>query len=150
MRADKDRYLSVVLIAPSILAVLIFIYVFIGWSVRVSLSKWKGLTADYSWNGISTYTNLFSDPRFHVDVRNTLIFTGVFVVGSIILGFILAVLLDQGLKGEGFFRSLFLFPMAISYIVTGVVWRWLMNPAEGDRLSGLNLLFSYFHLDFLI
>lgn len=150
MRADKDRYLSVVLIAPSILAVLIFIYVFIGWSVRVSLSKWKGLTADYSWNGISNYTNLFSDPRFHVDVRNTLIFTGVFVVGSIILGFILAVLLDQGLKGEGFFRSLFLFPMAISYIVTGVVWRWLMNPAEGDRLSGLNLLFSYFHLDFLI
>jgi len=150
MSRDKDRYLSILLISPSILAVLIFIYGFIAWSVRVSLSQWKGLRADYTWAGLSNYINLFSDPRFLVDVRNTLIFTGVFVVGSIFLGFFLAVMLDQGLKGEGFFRSLFLFPMAISYIVTGVVWRWLMNPAEGDRISGLNLLFSYLHLDFLI
>ncbi|MFZ5856161.1 MAG: carbohydrate ABC transporter permease [Chloroflexota bacterium] len=150
MFKDKDRYLSVVLIAPSIIAVLIFIYGFIAWSVRVSLSEWKGLSPDYTFAKLNNYINLFSDPRFLVDVRNTLIFTGVFVVGSIGLGFFMAVMLDQGLKGEGFFRSLFLFPMAISYIVTGVVWRWLMNPAEGDRISGLNLLFSYFNLDFLI
>lgn len=150
MFKDKDRYLSVVLIAPSIIAVLIFIYGFIAWSVRVSLSEWKGLSPDYTFAKLNNYINLFSDPRFLVDVRNTLIFTGVFVVGSIGLGFLMAVMLDQGLKGEGFFRSLFLFPMAISYIVTGVVWRWLMNPAEGDRISGLNLLFSYVHLDFLI
>ncbi|MEP0806099.1 MAG: sugar ABC transporter permease [Chloroflexota bacterium] len=150
MSRDKDRYLSILLISPSILAVLIFIYGFIGWSVRVSLSEWKGLNPDYTWAGLKNYINLFSDPRFQVDIRNTLIFTGVFVAGSILLGFFLAVMLDQGLKGEGFFRSLFLFPMAISYIVTGVVWRWLMNPATGDRLSGFNLLFSYLHLDFLI
>lgn len=149
MLRDKDKYLSILLISPSILAMLIFIYGFIAWSVRVSLSKWKGLNADYTWNGLKNYLNLFSDPRFAVDVRNTLIFTGVFVIGSILLGFLLAVMLDQGLKGEGFFRSLFLFPMAISYIVTGVVWRWLMNPATGSRTSGLNLLFSYLHLDFL-
>jgi glucose/mannose transport system permease protein len=150
MNKDRDRYLSILLISPSILAVLVFIYGFIAWSVRVSLSSWKGLSPDYTWVALKNYINLFSDPRFHVDVRNTLIFTGVFVVGSILLGFLLAVMLDQGLKGEGFFRSLFLFPMAISYIVTGVVWRWLMNPAEGDRLSGLNLLFSSLNLDFLV
>jgi glucose/mannose transport system permease protein len=147
MFRDKDRYLSILLISPSILAVLIFVYGFIAWSVRVSLSKWKGLNADYTWNGIKNYLDLFADPRFAVDVRNTLIFTGVFVIGSIVLGFFLAVMLDQGLKGESFFRSLF--PMAISYIVTGVVWRWLMNPAAGSRTSGFNLLFSYLHLDFL-
>jgi glucose/mannose transport system permease protein len=150
MFKNKDRYLSILLISPSILAVLIFIYGFIGWSVRVSLSNWKGLTPDYSWAGLLNYVNLFSDPRFLVDIRNTLIFTVVFVIGCIVLGFFLAVILDQGLKGEGFFRSLFLFPMAISYIVTGVVWRWLMNPAEGARMSGLNLLFSNFKLDFLV
>jgi glucose/mannose transport system permease protein len=149
MRRDKDKFLNILLVSPSILAVLIFVYVFIGWSVRVSLSKWKGLNADYTWNGINNYLELFADPRFHVDIRNTLIFTGVFVLGSISLGFILAIMLDQGLKGEGFFRSLFLFPMAISYIVTGVVWRWLMNPATGTRTSGFNLLFSYLGLDFL-
>jgi glucose/mannose transport system permease protein len=150
MFKDKDRFLSIIIISPSILAVLIFVYGFIGWSVRVSLSNWKGFNPDYSWAGLKNYLSLFSDPRFHVDVRNTLIFTGVFVVGSILLGFLMAVILDQGLKGEGFFRSLFLFPMAISYIVTGVVWRWLMNPAEGSRMSGLNLLFSTLNLDFLV
>ena len=150
MFKNKDRYLSIILISPSILAILIFVYGFIGWSVRVSLSNWKGLNPDYSWAGLKNYVALFSDPRFHVDIRNTLIFTGVFVLGSIVLGFILAAMLDQGLKGEGFFRSLFLFPMAISYIVTGVVWRWLMNSAAGSRMSGLNLLFTNLNLDFLV
>lgn len=147
MSRDKDRFLNILLISPSIIAVFIFVYAFIGWSVRVSLSKWKGLNADYTWNSINNYLELFKDPRFHVDIRNTLIFTGVFVIGSMLLGFFLAVMLDQGLKGEGFFRSLFLFPMAISYIVTGVVWRWLMNPATGSRTSGLNLLFTNIGLD---
>jgi len=150
MFKDKERYLNVLLISPSILLVAIFIYGFIAWSVRVSLSEWKGLNPDFTWAGLSNYVELFKDPRFHVDIRNTLIFTGVFVIGSILLGFTMAVILDQGLKGESFFRSLFLFPMAISYIVTGVVWRWLMNPAEGARMSGFNLLFSNLHLDFLI
>jgi len=150
MFKNKDRYLSIILISPSILAILIFVYGFIGWSIRVSLSNWKGLNPDYSWAGFKNYLGLFSDPRFHVDIRNTLIFTGVFVLGSIILGFIMAVMLDQNLRGEGFFRSLFLFPMAISYIVTGVVWRWLMNSATGSRMSGLNLLFTNLKLDFLV
>lgn len=150
MFRNRERYLSFILIAPSILAILIFVYGFIGWTVQVSFSQWKGLNPDYTWVGLKNYLELFSDPRFHIGVRNTLIFTGVFVTGSIVLGFLLAVMLDQGLKGEGFFRSLFLFPMAISYIVTGVVWRWLMNPATGSRTSGLNLLFSYLNLDFLI
>ncbi len=150
MYKNKDRYLNILLVSPSILAVSIFIYGFIAWSMRVSMSQWKGLTPDYTFVGLSNYISLFNDPRFLVDIRNTVIFTLVFVIGSITLGFFLAVILDQGLKGEAFFRSLFLFPMAISYIVTGVVWRWLMNPAEGDRISGFNLLFSNLHLDFLI
>jgi glucose/mannose transport system permease protein len=150
MAKNKDRYLNLLLVSPSILAVGIFIYGFIAWSIRVSMSQWKGLTADYTFVGFRNYLELFKDPRFMVDIRNTVIFTLVFVAGSIVLGFFLAFILDQGLKGEAFFRTLFLFPMAISFIVTGVVWRWLMNPAEGDRISGLNLLFSMLHLDFLV
>lgn len=150
MVKDKDRVLNIILVSPSILAVLIFVYGFIAWSMRVSLSKWKGLTPDYTWNKLNNYIELFNDPRFAVDVKNTLIFTGVFVIGSLSLGFLLAIMLDQGLRGEGFFRSLFLFPMAISYIVTGVVWRWLMNPAMGSRMSGFNLLFTELGLDSLV
>jgi glucose/mannose transport system permease protein len=150
MTRNKDKILAIVLISPSILAVAIFVYVFIAWSVRVSLSEWKGLLPDYTWAGFSNYIELFHDPRFHIDIRNTIIFTVIFVGGSLILGITLAILLDQNLPGEGFFRNLFIFPMAISFIVTGVVWRWLMNPAMGSRMSGLNLLFHNMGLDFLV
>jgi glucose/mannose transport system permease protein len=150
MTKNRDSILSVLLVSPSILAIFIFVYGFIAWSGRVSLSAWKGLTPDYTFVGLQNYLELFKDPRFHIDIRNTVIFTVIFVVGSLVLGISLAILLDQGLRGESFFRSVFLFPMAISYIVTGVVWRWLMNPAMGSRMSGLNLLFSEMGLDFLV
>jgi glucose/mannose transport system permease protein len=149
-KIDKDTILAFLLVLPSILAVFIFIYGFIFWSVRVSLSDWVGLMPNYDWAGLQNYIDLFKDPRFHIDIRNTIIFTVLFVGGCLFLGLILAILLDQGLRGENFFRSLFIFPMAISFIVTGVVWRWLMNPAMGSRMSGLNLLFSQFGLDFLV
>ena len=149
-KIDKDTILAFFLVLPSIIAVFIFIYGFIFWSVRVSLSNWVGLMPNYEWAGLQNYFDLFQDPRFHIDVRNTLIFTVLFVGGCLFLGLILAILLDQGLRGENFFRSLFIFPMAISFIVTGVVWRWLMNPAMGSRMSGLNLLFDQLGLDFLI
>ncbi|MCX6067721.1 MAG: sugar ABC transporter permease, partial [Chloroflexi bacterium] len=147
---NTDAIISFALVAPSMIAVGIFIYGFIAWTLRVSFSAWKGLLPDYTFVGLKNYIELFSDPRFIIDLRNTAIFTIVFVIGALLLGFILAVLLDQNLPGENFFRSLFLFPMAISYIVTGVVWRWLMNPSEGTRISGLNQIFSYFGWDFLI
>lgn len=151
MTSRGERLLSIILVAPSLIALAIFVYGFIFWSVRVSLSAWKGLTPDFTWVGLENYKNLiFNDPRFLIDIRNTIIFTVAFVGGSLLLGLVLAILLDQGLRGESFFRSLFLFPMAISFIVTGVVWRWLMNPAMGSRMSGLNLLFSNLGLDFLV
>jgi glucose/mannose transport system permease protein len=151
MFARKDKLFGFLLVLPSIIAVGIFVYGFIAWSVRVSFSEWKGLTPDYTFAGLRNYLELFADPRFHVDIRNTVIFTAVFVIGALAIGLSLAILLDQRLPGEAFFRSLFLFPMAISFIVTGVVWRWLMNPAlSADRLSGYNLLFHNLGLDFLV
>jgi glucose/mannose transport system permease protein len=131
-------------------AVTLFVYGFIGWTARVSVSAWKGLEADYTYVGLDNFQGLASDPRFDIDIQNTAIFTVVFVLGCLAIGLGLAILLDKGIRAEGFFRSLFLFPMAISFIVTGVVWRWLMNPAQGDRLSGLNLIFDKLGLDFLI
>lgn len=149
MRDKKEKRLAFLMVSPSILAVGIFVYGFIGWTTRVSFSAWRGMIPDYTFVGFKNYIELFNTQRFQIDIRNTAIFTLIFVVGTLFLGLVTALLLDQGLKGEGFFRSLFIFPMAISYIVTGVVWRWLMNPAQGSRLSGLNLLFHNLHLDFL-
>ena len=151
MRSKRETLQSVLLVLPSIIAIAVFVYGFIGWSIRVSLSSWKGLLPDYTFIGLKNYIDLLTrDARFQVDIRNTIIFTLIFVIGSLLIGLALAILLDQGLRGESFFRGVYLFPMAISYIVTGVVWRWLMNPAMGSRLSGLNLLFDSMGLDFLI
>jgi glucose/mannose transport system permease protein len=147
---ENETVLSIAMLTPSIVAVAIFVYGFIGWSVRVSLSQWKGLLPDYTWAGLSQYTYLFQDARFQIDVRNTAVFTVGFITGCLILGLGLAILLDQHLKGESLFRSIFLFPMSISFIASGVVWGWLMNPATGDRITGINLIFQSLGLDSLI
>lgn len=151
MQNRKEKWQAFLLVSPSILLVGIFVYGFIGWTTRVSFTKWKGMLPDYTWAGLSNYVNLFTtDGRFKIDIRNTIIFTVLFVVGALLLGLIMALLLDQGLRGEGFFRSLYLFPMAISYIVTGVAWRWLMNSATGSRMTGLNLLFTKLGMPFMV
>ncbi len=125
---ENETVLSIALLMPSIVAVAIFVYGFIAWSIRASLSQWKGLLPDYTWAGLSQYTYLFHDARFLIDVRNTVVFTVGFIAGCLILGLGLAILLDQKLKGEALFRGIFLFPMSISFIASGVVWGWLMNP----------------------
>ena len=148
---ENETLLSIALLFPSIVAVGIFVYGFIAWSVRVSLSKWKGLNPDYTWVGLQQYTDLiFHDQRFLIDVRNTAVFTVGFILGCLILGLGLAILLDQKLKGESLFRSIFLFPMSISFIASGVVWAWLMNPATGSRTTGINLIFQNLGLEPLI
>ena len=146
----SETYLSIALLLPSIVAVAIFVYGFIGWSIRVSMSQWKGLLPDYTWVGLQQYAYLFQDTRFLIDLRNTAVFTVGFIAGCLILGLGMAILLDQKLRGEAVFRGIFLFPMSISFIASGVVWGWLMNPATGDRITGINLIFKSLHLDFLI
>lgn len=151
MRIRKERLLAITLISPSVLAVAIFVYGFILWTARASVSAWKGLLPDYTFVGFSNFIDLFRSPRFQIDLRNTGIFTVLFLGACLSIGLLLAILLDQRPRGEGLFRNIYLFPMAISFIVTGVVWRWLLNPATSiERLSGLNLLFHQVGLDFLI
>lgn len=142
MMFESETILSITLLLPSIAAIAIFVYGFIGWSVRVSLSQWKGLNPDFTWVGLAQYAKLFQDPRFKIDVRNTVMFTLLFIAACLIIGLSLAILLDQKLKGEAIFRSIFLFPMSISFIASGVVWGWLMNPSTGNRITGINLIFQ--------
>src|SRR3990172_4146967 len=149
-RRDRDHLTAFLVVLPSIVATGVFVYGFIGWTLRVSLSNWTGLMPDYSFAGLRQYIGLASDARFAIDIRNTAIFTVLFLVSCVALGLFLAILLDQRVRGENIFRNIFLFPMAISFIVTGVAWRWLMNSATGSRISGLNLLFQQLGLDALI
>jgi len=143
-RLPLDRLIAIALLAPSLLAVGIFVYGFIGWTAYVSLSNWNTFIPDLSFAGFTNYLALMRSFRFQADLRNTLIFTSTFLVTSLGIGFLLAVLLDQHVRGETVFRNIFLFPMALSFIVTGVTWQWLLNPS-----TGVNLLLDHVGLGFL-
>jgi glucose/mannose transport system permease protein len=111
--------------------VAIFVYGFIAITAYTSLSNWSSMAVDLSYRGLSVYTQLFQHFRFQADIRNLLVFTIFFLAGCVSLGLLLAILVDQHIKGETFFRNIFLFPMALSFIVTGVVWRWIFTPTAG-------------------
>ncbi len=140
---------GLLLVSPSILLIAVFVYGLIGWNIRVSLSDWRQAQPSYKFAGLQAYRDLNKDEVWRLDLRHLLIFTVVFIVGTLIVGWTLAFLLDKGVKGEGFFRSVYLFPMAVSFIASGIVWRWLMNPAPGDRQTGLNVVFDKVGLGFL-
>jgi glucose/mannose transport system permease protein len=132
------------MITPSIVLIAIFVYFFIGYTAFVSTTKWYGIVPDYTSVGLQQYIDLFGLPRFQADVTNTIQFTILFLAACILLGFGAAVLLDQKVRGTFFFQNVFLFPLAISFVVTGTVWRWIFNPN-----FGINLLLDQAHLGFL-
>ncbi|APC49651.1 sugar ABC transporter permease [Virgibacillus halodenitrificans] len=130
-RISKDHWTAIAFLIPSFILLLVFVYGFIGWTGYVSLSNYNSLVPDFSFAGLKNYIYLFNDFRFQADLRNTVFFTILFIGLVIVLGMGLAILIDQKLKGESIFRNIFLFPMALSFIVTGVVWQWLLNPSTG-------------------
>jgi hypothetical protein len=141
-----ERLQSFFILLPSLIALFIFVYVFIGTTVYISLSSWRTLKMDLSVRQplFQTYLDMFSMPRFHADIRNTIVFTIIFVIAGTFVGLLLAILLDHKVLGKFVFRNIFLFPYALSFVVTGVAWRWIFNPETGINLffdiSGINTL----------
>ncbi len=137
-----DTVLAVLVLSPSIIAVAIFIYSFIAWTGYISLVDWNTVVANYNFVGLKNWQRLFGDPRFHKDLRNLALYGVGFMSQCIIFGFLIASLLDQKIKSEALFRTIVIFPFAVSGVVTGVAWRWLMQPT-----TGVNLLFQRLGLE---
>lgn len=141
MRLTKDRLAALLMILPSLVLLAVFVYGFIGRTVQVSLTNWGqdpaqalALEPQLDFVGLANYVDLFTsalDSRFRQDLVNTFFFTVFFLVGCLALGLGLAILLDKKVKGEGLFRTIFLFPMALAFIVTGTIWRWMLQPQGG-------------------
>jgi glucose/mannose transport system permease protein len=136
---SAERILPPLILVPSMTAIITFVYIFILITVWVSLSRWGTLRIDWRirdpW--FMTYEQMFAMPRWHADLRNVLVFTILFLSGSLGFGLLLALFLDRRLLGHVTFRNIFLFPYALSFIVTGIAWRWIFNPE-----TGINLLFD--------
>ena len=135
---------------PTVLLLGYFVYGLIAWTFNTSLTdKHNARPVPTNHVGFENYVNLFGEERFLNSLKNLGVLTVAFIVGTLIFGLLWALLLEKGVAGESIFRSVFLFPMAISMIASGVVWGWLLNPSQGDDARGLNRLFSIMHLNFL-
>jgi len=144
-----ENHLPKVVLAPSFIAVLIFVYGFIGWTAWVSLTRSK-LLPKYEIKGFIQYERLFDSPRWDTAINNLYIFGALFIVIAMMLGLLLAILLDQKIRVEGAIRTIYLYPMALSMIVTGTAWKWILNPGLGIEAMVQGWGFTNFEFDWLV
>jgi len=148
MRRVRQWLPGLLLLSPSIVAIAVFVYGLIGWNTRLALSDKHDEISPQRFNNGKNFVDLWRDPSWPGAVRHAILFTVVFVGGALVLGWFLAFLMDKGIRGEGGYRAIYLFPMAVSFIASGVVWRWLMNPAPPERAVGFNQLLHKVGLGF--
>ena len=131
-------------LGPTLAVSFVFVYGFIAYSARVSVSRWQGILPNLEPADppLSVYENLARTPRFQADMRNIIVFTVLFLALSVVIGLLLALLVHNTMVARGFFRSVFLMPYALSFIVTGVVWRWIFTPS-----TGANAILAQFGID---
>jgi glucose/mannose transport system permease protein len=119
------------------------------WSVRVSFSSSRTLPAD-DFVGLRQYARLFDSERWVLSMQNLALFGVVFVLACLVLGFLLAVFIDQRVRGEGLLRTVFLYPYALSFVATGLVWQWVLNPELGLQATVRRLGFPSFTFDWIV
>jgi glucose/mannose transport system permease protein len=119
------------------------------WTIRISFSSSKVFPSN-DFVGFAQYQRLFTTARWIISIENMFIFGALFIVSCLIIGFLLAVFLDQGIRGEGVFRTVFLYPYAMSFIVTGLAWQWILNPSLGIQQTVRNWGWDNFTFDWLV
>ncbi|MEK9918679.1 MAG: sugar ABC transporter permease [Pelagibacteraceae bacterium] len=142
------RNLPKIVISPSFALLVWFVYGFILWTLYISFTKSK-ILPNYEFWGINQYFRLWSMDRWHVSVTNLFIYTSLFLILCVLIGIILAILLDQKIRAEGFLRTIYLYPMALSFIVTGTAWKWILNPTLGIEKFFIDIGFENFTFDWL-
>ena len=144
-----ERHMPKFVMAPSFVAILIFVYGFIGWTAWVSFTKSR-LLPKYDIVGTIQYDRLFQSPRWETAINNLYVFGILFIVISMCHGLILAIFLDQKIRVEGVIRTIYLYPMALSMIVTGTAWKWILNPGLGIEATVRKWGYENFTFDWLV
>lgn len=147
--AFLETALPKIVVAPSFVAMLVFIYGFILWTVYISMSK-STFLPNYDFVGLTQYFKLWKINRWYVACENLLIYGGLFILFCIILGLLLAIFLDQKIRAEGVLRSIYLYPLSLSFVVTGTAWRWMLNPGLGLERLVREMGWESFSFDWLV
>lgn len=144
-----EKHMPKIVLAPSFVVSLVFVYGFIGWTAWISLTRSR-LLPRYDFHGVIQYERLFESVRWDAAINNLFVFGFLFIVISTILGLLLAILLDQKIRTEGVIRTIYLYPMALSLIVTGTAWKWILNPGLGFEAAIRGLGWTTFSFDWLV
>ncbi|RCV89764.1 carbohydrate ABC transporter permease [Billgrantia montanilacus] len=147
--ARLQDWLPRLVLAPSVAITLFFVYGFMLWTFVLSLTSSRMLPS-YDFVGFAQYARLMANDRWWVASTNLVIFGGLFVAICLVIGVVLAILLDQRIRQEGALRTLYLYPMALSFIVTGVVWKWLLNPGLGIQAMVRSWGFESFTFNWIV
>ncbi len=144
-----ENLLPKIVLAPTFVSTIITIYGFILWTAWISFTKSRMLPR-YELEGLVQYVKLFANERWWVASKNLVIFGSLFIGICILIGLLLAIFLDQKIRIEGTLRTVFLYPMALSFIVTGTVWKWILNPSLGLEKLVNDMGFTSFTFDWLV
>ena len=125
-----QQWLPRLVLAPSFLVILLFVYGFIAYTGVLSFTDSK-MMARFDFVGFKNYVQLFSLPNWQTALKNLGIFATLYIVVCSTMGLLVAILLDQKIRAEGFLRPIYLYPMALSFIVTGTAWKWFLDPGIG-------------------
>jgi glucose/mannose transport system permease protein len=142
-------WLPRIVVAPSFIISLLFIYGLMAWNGYLSMSASR-ILPNYEFVGLQQYTALLESDRFRVAMTNMGIFGVLFIGGAMAIGVLLAILLDQKVRAEGVLRTVYLYPMAVSMIVTGTAWKWMLNPGLGLEHLMRQWGFESFTFDWLV
>ncbi|MES2264379.1 MAG: sugar ABC transporter permease, partial [Pseudomonadota bacterium] len=147
--ALADTWLPRLVLSPTIIASLIFVYGFIGLTAWLSLTESR-MMPSFDYAGFVQYARLFEIERWWVAAANLGIFGGLFILFCLAIGLTMAILLDQRIRHEGALRAVYLYPMALSFIVTGAAWKWILNPGLGLEKMMHDWGFTNFSFDWLV
>ncbi len=129
-RTRLQDWLPKVVLAPSFAVILLFVYGFIAFTVVLSFTGSKMLPK-WDFIGFENYAKLFALQHWSTAVTNLAVFATLYIVICTLVGLALAIFLDQKIRGEGLLRPIYLYPMALSFIVTGTAWKWFLDPGIG-------------------
>lgn len=130
MRQKLQELVPKLVLAPSFLLLLFFVYGFIAYTGYLSMTNSRMLPS-YDWVGLDNYARLWKLPHWWRALTNLAIFGSLYIILCSVIGLFLAILLDQKIRAEGLLRPIYLYPMALSFIVTGTAWKWFLDPGIG-------------------
>lgn len=119
------------------------------WTLKISVSSSRTFPTN-DFVGLTQYLRLFNNDRWLLSLNNLAIYGVLFIVAAMLIGFLLAVFIDQKVKAEGMLRTIFLYPYAMSFVATGLVWQWMLNPEAGIQQAVRKAGFADFHFDWIV